>query len=247
MPGLSDGANLAIALVVVLGIGYLIFRIDRRVKQRGALLKRDASPQDTIDALKAEFNLPDDIKGQKWGIRALAYIIDFAVIYGFNTAAGFLFGVIFFAIFSFIMTLIGKSFYVYETESRLLIWSLGIFLDIIYFTVFEWIYTGSFGKIALGIRVVNLEGTKCNLRQAFIRAIYRIIDGLVFGFVAYAKMRPPLYQRHGDVKAKTIVVHRNATLIKQQLSWPSFLSAALIYFILAGIIQIMWILPGLRI
>ena len=48
MSGMSDEANLAIAAVIVLAIGYLIFQIDRRVRQEGTLFKRDASPKSRI-------------------------------------------------------------------------------------------------------------------------------------------------------------------------------------------------------
>lgn len=43
MPGLSDNTNIVIALLVVLGIGYLIFRMDRRVKRKGGLFNQDNS------------------------------------------------------------------------------------------------------------------------------------------------------------------------------------------------------------
>ena len=45
MPGFSDGANLATAFVIVLGIGYLIYRIDRRVRQEGALFQHLQLPR----------------------------------------------------------------------------------------------------------------------------------------------------------------------------------------------------------
>lgn len=51
MPGLSDGANLTIALFFTLGVGYLIYHIDRRVKKEGALVKRDGSSKSRLYAL----------------------------------------------------------------------------------------------------------------------------------------------------------------------------------------------------
>jgi hypothetical protein len=50
MPGVSTGTNLTIAVVLVLGVGYLIYQIDRRVKREGALFQRDASPKSRIYA-----------------------------------------------------------------------------------------------------------------------------------------------------------------------------------------------------
>jgi hypothetical protein len=51
MPGLSEEANLTIAVLLILGVGYLIYQIDRRVKKEGALVKRDGSSKSRMYAL----------------------------------------------------------------------------------------------------------------------------------------------------------------------------------------------------
>lgn len=51
MPGLSDEASLTIAALFVVGVGYLIYTIDRRVKTEGTLVKQDGSSQSRIYAL----------------------------------------------------------------------------------------------------------------------------------------------------------------------------------------------------
>jgi uncharacterized RDD family membrane protein YckC len=162
----------------VTGIGYFIFKIDSRVKREGSLFKRE-------DTVVKDVNLPGEVEGKKFWIRVLAYILDFIVIYGFNTVAGYSFGFVFFAGLSFILVAFGKDFYFAGSENIVLNWTLGIVLNIVYFTTFEWIHNGSLGKLILGMRVVNLNGQKCNLRQASIRAVYRLLDGLVLGMVPH--------------------------------------------------------------
>lgn len=43
MSGLSDKANITITLLFILGVGYLIYRIDRRVRREGPLVTGDGS------------------------------------------------------------------------------------------------------------------------------------------------------------------------------------------------------------
>ncbi|MBN1319146.1 MAG: hypothetical protein JXA42_26920 [Anaerolineales bacterium] len=49
MASLSDGANLAITIFFILGIGYLIYRIDRRVRREGPLVPGDGSEKSRRD------------------------------------------------------------------------------------------------------------------------------------------------------------------------------------------------------
>ncbi len=51
MPGLSDGENFTIVALFVLGIGYMIYKMDRRVKADGTLVKRDGSSKSRMYAL----------------------------------------------------------------------------------------------------------------------------------------------------------------------------------------------------
>jgi hypothetical protein len=60
------------------------------------------------------------------------------------------------------------------------------------------------------------------------------------------RMKPPLYQRYGDEKARTIVVSSKASIIKQRPAWWNFFIAVVVYLLGAGIIQVIWVLPYLR-
>src|SRR5207248_737395 len=48
-----------------------------------------------------------------------------------------------------------------------------------YFILFEWLWHGQTpGKQALGIRVIQTDGTAVSFRQAAVRNVLRVVDGL---------------------------------------------------------------------
>jgi uncharacterized RDD family membrane protein YckC len=79
-----------------------------------------------------------------------------------------------------------------------------------YFFVTELYLGGSFGKLALGQRVLTVERTEPTPRQLAIRTMFRLIDGIpyfipnLFGFVTLSNN--DLRQRLGDRSANTVVV-----------------------------------------
>jgi uncharacterized RDD family membrane protein YckC len=79
-----------------------------------------------------------------------------------------------------------------------------------YFFITELYLGGSFGKLALGQRVLTVERTKPTPRQLAIRTVFRLIDGIpyfipnLFGFVTLSNN--DLRQRLGDRSANTVVV-----------------------------------------
>jgi uncharacterized RDD family membrane protein YckC len=85
------------------------------------------------------------------------------------------------------------------------------------------------GKLILGMRVVKEDGTPCGLGAAFHRGIWRFIDAIILGAIAYSNMKPPLQQRLGDKKAHTLVVAKNDPIVKHTHEWLWFVLAALIY------------------
>jgi len=78
-----------------------------------------------------------------------------------------------------------------------------------YFTLFELISGQSLGKKAMGLRVVSVGGG-LTPRQALVRSLFRVIDGLPFvvpyllGAVILVSTRK--HQRLGDMAAGTLVV-----------------------------------------
>jgi uncharacterized RDD family membrane protein YckC len=76
-----------------------------------------------------------------------------------------------------------------------------------YMTVMETAYGASLGKLALGIRVIRLDGRPMDGFGSFVRNILRAVDGAFFYLVgAIIVWNSPLKQRLGDKVAGTVVV-----------------------------------------
>src|SRR5450755_3257196 len=82
-------------------------------------------------------------------------------------------------------------------------------LAIVYYIVMEATQGATLGKMALGLRVVKMDGSPISWTESVIRNLLRIIDGL-FAYLVGAILiwTSPLHQRLGDRAAKTIVVRR---------------------------------------
>lgn len=80
-----------------------------------------------------------------------------------------------------------------------------------YATFFEAVFGWTIGKRLFGISVVNVDGSPVTIKNACIRNISRIIDGLLgygvgLGILALSER----YQRLGDLLADTIVAQINS-------------------------------------
>lgn len=81
------------------------------------------------------------------------------------------------------------------------------FFALLYFWLLEGIFGATFGKMIIGIKVVDKSGKKCNLKSSFIRNLLRLVDGIALYLVGlfvtiFSKQR----QRLGDHLANTIVI-----------------------------------------
>lgn len=82
-------------------------------------------------------------------------------------------------------------------------------ISILYYIVLEAIQGATLGKMALGLRVVKVDGSPISWQESIIRNLLRIIDGLFFYLVgAILVWNSPLRQRLGDRAAGTVVVRR---------------------------------------
>lgn len=83
-------------------------------------------------------------------------------------------------------------------------------LFFLYYIVFEAVLGGTVGKMLLGIRVANVDGSRIGWGASIIRNILRIIDALPFFYLLGAILiwTSPQKQRLGDRAAKTVVVRR---------------------------------------
>jgi uncharacterized RDD family membrane protein YckC len=77
-----------------------------------------------------------------------------------------------------------------------------------YFIYMEGQRGATLGKMALGLRVVRMDGAPITTNEAVIRNLLRIIDFLPFAYLVGAILvwNSPLKQRLGDRVAKTMVI-----------------------------------------
>ena len=97
-------------------------------------------------------------------------------------------------------TLCGVPFYLY------------LLCSFLYYIILEWKIGGTLGKLAVGIRVVKLDGKPIDLSASLIRNVLRIIDFLPVLYVAGAFLiwHSKKNQRLGDRIAKTVVVDKRS-------------------------------------
>ena len=80
-----------------------------------------------------------------------------------------------------------------------------------YFLFFEWLWAGQTpGKRAMGLRVIQTNGTGISFVQAAVRNVVRVADAPLPGFYALGFLIAacdPYQRRLGDLAAGTLVVH----------------------------------------
>jgi uncharacterized RDD family membrane protein YckC len=92
--------------------------------------------------------------------------------------------------------------------------ALQIIMPFVYFIVMEALLGATVGKMALGIRVVKLDGSPISWWDSIVRNLWRIIDSIP-GVIPYLLgalliLTSPTKQRLGDRLAQTVVVRRRS-------------------------------------
>ncbi len=123
-----------------------------------------------------------------------------------------------------------------------------IMVFIAYHTISEGMHGSTLGKALCRIRVISMTGTPCSMRAALIRSLGFYVDALFFGLVGYLKMsNSPLNRRHGDVWAKSLVVHtRNIAGHHQRSISEFFLGLLLSTMVTVLIVMTYYIWQGMR-
>ena len=185
------------------------------------------------------------IQGKKFWPRAGAYAVDMLCLYGVTYLISMGVGLILGRFLYMIAVYMGRELtFLHNTTIGNYI--VGFIQTIIYFAVFEWLYGRTLGKVIFGYRVVSVDGGLISIKQAFIRSVFRLIDGLFFGLVAYSAMKPPQYQRMGDQKAGTLVVAANDSAVKETSAWWKFFAALVVYLIIDSLILTLSVLFFIR-
>ncbi len=186
------------------------------------------APVESELSLSSESSIPE---GKTFGSRAGAYILDGFIIYATTFAGGFA-GVF---LLSFVLAVADRPLMQVPAQRSLPLEStlISFVLVLAYFTVFEWLYGASPGKVILKMRVVREDGRRPSLWAALVRGLFRLIDGLFFGAPAALAMQRDLRrQRIGDRYAHTLVVGHRDPVIQEQRSWVWFVVASVLCLII---------------
>jgi uncharacterized RDD family membrane protein YckC len=127
-------------------------------------------------------------KGVGVGRRFLAILID-----------GILFGIV----FGIINAVLGSKEVVISS-------GIGVVIYFLYFIITEATLGATVGKLALGLRVVKVDGSPISWVDSLIRNILRIIDVLPTAYLVAAILvwTTKSNQRLGDLAAHTLVVRK---------------------------------------
>ncbi|GAC1572554.1 MAG: hypothetical protein NVS3B23_07950 [Candidatus Saccharimonadales bacterium] len=117
----------------------------------------------------------------------------------------------------FIMLKLSSTGYAIVTGPGVYLYGLKGLITVIcitlYFVVFETIKGATIGKMAAGITVVQVDGSKTTFKKALLRNVVRLVDGFpyvipyVLGMIIMAVTKK--HQRIGDKIAGTIVVTKH--------------------------------------
>jgi uncharacterized RDD family membrane protein YckC len=84
-----------------------------------------------------------------------------------------------------------------------------LLLSIAYYSVLEATLGATVGKLVMGIRVVQEDGSKCTWQGAIVRNLLRVIDAFPFYLIgAILVWTSPKRQRLGDRAANTVVIRK---------------------------------------
>lgn len=148
----------------------------------------------SIVTIPTAFNIDLEFNIAPFHKRLFAWVIDFVVLITF-----------FYLMSSYAIPAIGGSYYAQVTAYIVLVY----LPYVLYHLVFE-VTTGgrSLGKMALGIKVVDISGKQPSFSQYLLRWMLRIIDMMVtlcLGAILSAALTK-YTQRLGDLAAGTIVI-----------------------------------------
>lgn len=138
--------------------------------------------------------------------------------------------VIFSAIISVSESMAGKN----SGLGTFLFFVLFFALEWFYFFLFEWLNKGrTIGKMALGLRVVSIDGTTLDAVQILIRNLLRVADMFPLKFLAWLIFVPtysvglvsmfvtaPRFRRLGDLAAGTIVIREMQQAKEVKFNYP---------------------------
>ncbi|HWX93114.1 MAG TPA: RDD family protein [Terriglobales bacterium] len=163
-----------------------------------------------LSALSSYMSAPGELQSVSFWPRVLARLIDLVIHYIVATVTGFLFG---------IMLAIAAGGHISPLllarlrGSGMSAFVLILLGSILFEAICESVHGNTPGKRALGMVVVQEDGSPCRIGSALIRSFAYTIDALFFGLVAYSAIQQTAQeQRLGDKWAETVVCKRSAVV-----------------------------------
>ena len=116
-----------------------------------------------------------------FGIRLLAWLIDFLVLLFLSLIIGLISG-FFIAFLLIYVSIVSADSSIVTSLSNFISGFIGFSVNLLYFTLF-WSskFQGTPGKILLGLKIVDANGNKISYSTALIRYISTIISSLLLG------------------------------------------------------------------
>jgi uncharacterized RDD family membrane protein YckC len=176
-----------------------------------------------LSSLGAYGNAP--LEGVTFWPRVAARVIDFIVHYAVSLVTGFFFAIL--------VVIAAAGHPDPQLLARMRHTGIAVFVfallgSIVYEIICEGVHGSTLGKLALGMGVVQEDGTPCRIKSASIRSFAYLVDALFFGLIGYMAMKAtPQMQRHGDEWAHTIVCKRSAIQTNDLRSGGRFMVALL--------------------
>ncbi|NWG28035.1 MAG: RDD family protein [Ignavibacteriaceae bacterium] len=153
----------------------------------------------SVDNTAGKDTFIDGNRIARLGDRLLALILD-----GIVVIAAFILSGMIIALQSGSLTDTGFSL---EGTPAILTFTFTTLFALVYFWILEGLFGATLGKMMIGIKVVEKNGAKCNLKSSLIRNLLRIVDGIAFYLVGFfIAIFSKLRQRLGDYLANTVVV-----------------------------------------
>jgi uncharacterized RDD family membrane protein YckC len=181
----------------------------------------------------------DQLSGEGFGRRALAKVIDAAILNIVEFAAV----MVAMIVFTIVGTVMGIP---YDTLTRrfqtttFFSFVVATVAMILYFTLFEWLSGTTPGKRLLGLVVVTEEVERCALGAAVKRNLVLLPETLAWGIPAFLSIRDSARgQRHGDRWAGTIVPRRESVPEDVRGTLPQFMLATFMVLVVTGFLTLL--------
>jgi uncharacterized RDD family membrane protein YckC len=100
-------------------------------------------------------------------------------------------------------------------------WPSAVLVFVAYFTVLEWLFWATPGKLLMGLRVVTMDGGPAPWRACAVRSALRLVDALPFLYLVggISVLVTKNHQRVGDRWARTLVVPAGQSAGRRPPHW----------------------------